>query len=62
MERIIEPVVADIQSEYVQALRAGRWWRAARVRFGGYLVFWRAIGVYLLEASPRMVWHSIATD
>jgi hypothetical protein len=41
MERLIDPVVADLQQEYAEALRAGRIWRRRWVRLAGYVAFAR---------------------
>jgi hypothetical protein len=35
IERLIDPIVADMQTEYDQAWRAGRWWRASLVPIAG---------------------------
>jgi lipopolysaccharide export system permease LptF/LptG-like protein len=45
LERVIDPLIADLQFERTNALRAGRIWRARRLQFAGYLAFWRTIGM-----------------
>jgi hypothetical protein len=37
MEHLIDPVLADLQSEYLDASRAGRVWRRRWVRLAGYI-------------------------
>jgi hypothetical protein len=39
LERLIDPVVADLQAEYAEASRAGRVWRRRWVRLAGYIAF-----------------------
>jgi lipopolysaccharide export system permease LptF/LptG-like protein len=41
MEHLIDPVVADLQVEYLDASQAGRLWRRRWVRFAGYIAFAR---------------------
>jgi hypothetical protein len=61
MERVIDPILADVQAEYGEALRAGRWWRATWVCVSGYLEFWKAVGLYTLQSGPRLR-NAIAAD
>jgi len=42
MERLVDPAVADLQSEYAQARRAGAVWRARWTRVVGYLALGKA--------------------
>jgi hypothetical protein len=62
MERLIDPVVADIQTEHAEAVRAGRWWRAALIRACGYVSFWKGVGLHILESVPRTLWSAVAAD
>jgi hypothetical protein len=62
LERVIDPIVADIQTEHEKAVRAGRRANAARIRVNGYLAFWSAMALHLLEAVPRALWKSVAAD
>jgi hypothetical protein len=62
MERLIDPVVADIQTEHAEAVRAGRWWRAASIRARGYVSFWMGAGLHILESGPRTLWRAVAAD
>jgi hypothetical protein len=39
MERLVDPVIADLQTEYTEASRAGRVWRRRWVRLSGYIAF-----------------------
>jgi hypothetical protein len=45
MERLIDPLVADLQTEYAEAVRQGRVWKSRRVRMTGYVAFWKVIAV-----------------
>jgi lipopolysaccharide export LptBFGC system permease protein LptF len=51
MERLIDPVIADMQYEYAAASRRGQVWRRAWVRIAGALAFWRVIGSFAVERS-----------
>jgi lipopolysaccharide export LptBFGC system permease protein LptF len=45
MERLIDPVVADLQTEYGAAVRAGRTCRSRQVRVAGYVALVKVIAV-----------------
>jgi hypothetical protein len=62
LERVVDPIVADIQTEHEEAVRAGRWWRAAWIRISGYSAFWKAVGLQTLQSGPRALWNCIAED
>jgi lipopolysaccharide export LptBFGC system permease protein LptF len=51
MERLIDPAIADLQSEHAQAARAGRTWRGRWIRVAGTLAFWKVMG---LHAAARV--------
>ena len=48
MERLIDPVLADLQAEYRHARHANG--RSRLVLWRGYLSFWRAVGLHCLNA------------
>jgi lipopolysaccharide export LptBFGC system permease protein LptF len=52
LERLIDPAIADLQSEHAQAPRAGWGWRRRWIRVAGTLAFWKVIG---LHAAARAV-------
>jgi hypothetical protein len=62
LERMVDPIVADIQAEHEEAVRAGRWWRAVWIRVSGYTSFWKAVGFHTLQSGPRSLWDSLAAD
>jgi hypothetical protein len=39
-DRVIDPLIADLQFEHDKAIRAGRIWHARQVRVSAYLAFW----------------------
>jgi hypothetical protein len=45
MERLIDPVIADLQCEHAEAVRHGRPWRARRIRIAGCIAFWKVAGM-----------------
>jgi hypothetical protein len=53
MERLIDPAIADLQSEHADALAHGRVWGARRVCFAGYLAFWKVAAIGISRASSR---------
>lgn len=52
MTRMIDPVIADLQSEYAGTIRRGQIWRSRWIRCAGYVAFWKVIG---LHATARAV-------
>ena len=62
MDRVIDPIVADVQTEYADAIGGGRRWRAAWVRVGGYAAFWKAVVFLAVQSGPRSIWAGIAAD
>ena len=50
MERLIDPAIADLQSEHADALRHGRVWQARRVRVATAVAFWK---VAAMRSSPN---------
>jgi len=61
MERLIEPLVADMRHEHVQALARGRW-QEWRVRTAGYLAFWTAVLIHMAAVAPRLGLNVAAAD
>jgi Lipopolysaccharide export system permease LptF/LptG len=62
MDRVIDPIVADIQKEHDAALRAGQRWRASATCARGYINFWKAIGLHAFDAAPRTLANAVAAD
>src|SRR5206468_12879317 len=55
MTRLIDPVIADLQCEYAEALKSGAVWRARRVCAVGYLAFWKVLSLQLASELPDIV-------
>jgi hypothetical protein len=53
MERLIDPAIADLQSEHADVLAHGRVWQARWVRLAGYLAFWKLMAIGISRASSR---------
>ena len=47
LERLIDPVIADLQCEHDHASRSDRPWDRFRVLFTGYLAFWKVLALHL---------------
>jgi hypothetical protein len=62
MERVIDPIVADFQAEYEEALRTRRWWRATWLCVREYSAFWKAASLHTAQSGPRSLWSGIAAD
>jgi lipopolysaccharide export LptBFGC system permease protein LptF len=62
MERLVDPVIADIQTEHDTALRSGRRWRAIAIHVSGCFIFWKAIAWHSLRAGPQSLWSDIAAE
>ena len=43
MERVVEPAIADLQTEYEDAIRRGREWKSRWVRLAGYVALLKVI-------------------
>lgn len=41
MERLIDPMIADLQCEHADAMRRGCVWRARWIRIASFIVFWK---------------------
>lgn len=53
MERLIDPVIADLQCEHSDAVRRGQAWRARLALLNGYLAFWKVVAIGIGAASTR---------
>jgi preprotein translocase subunit Sec61beta len=62
MERLIDPVIADMQHEHADASRRGHVWRRAWVLVAGWLAFWRVIGALAIERSINGAYEWAAAD
>ena len=52
---VFEPVISDLRREYLEALAAGRRWKARWVRLRGTWAFWSAVAALLpLSALGRL--------
>ena len=45
MERVVDPMLADLQREYAEAIRRGRVWRSRWILLTGHVVFLKTIAV-----------------
>ena len=50
-ERLIDPLIADLQFEHAQATRAGRPWRARRLRLSACIAFWKTLGLCAMRRA-----------
>ena len=50
MERLVEPIVADLQAEYDTAAAQGDW-RARWLVWRGYGAFWKALGLHCIMST-----------
>jgi uncharacterized membrane protein len=62
MERLIDPVIADMQCEHTDASNRGSGWRRARVRIAGSLAFWLVIGALAIERLVDRAHHWLTAD
>jgi lipopolysaccharide export LptBFGC system permease protein LptF len=62
MERLIDPLIADMQCEYEAAVQQGRPWRAAWARTTGYIAFWKVVGLHMPLWSTRILRDWVASD
>jgi hypothetical protein len=45
MERVIDPLIADVQREHADAVRHGRMWRSRWIQIAGWLTFFKVLVV-----------------
>ena len=62
MERLIDPIVADLQTEHEEAVRERRWWRVAWTCARGYAVFWKVVALHMVLSAPHALWNGMAAD
>jgi hypothetical protein len=62
MERLIDPVLADLQREDADAARRGQVWRRRRLRIAGTLAFWQVIGLHTVTRAPMLAREWAAAD
>jgi hypothetical protein len=62
MERLIDPVIADLESEHAEMLRRGHVWRSRWVRLAGSFAFWKVIGLYSIERTMPLAQEWAAAD
>ena len=62
MERVIDPLIADLQCEDEQASRSGRRWVRRWLLVQGYLAFWRVLALHVPVAWTRLVMREWAAS
>jgi len=62
MERVIDPVLADIQTEHEESHRKSDRWRTIAVWVDGYVAFWAAITLHVLHAAPASLRKRLCAD
>lgn len=62
LERVIDPLIADLQFEHANAERAGQMWRARRLQLAGYLAFWKTMGIHAARTSVGAIRQWAAAD
>lgn len=55
MERVFQPMLADMRDEYYAALAEGRIWKARWVRCAYYWAFLKSIGLHSLVTTVKEV-------
>jgi hypothetical protein len=62
MERLIDPVLADLQREDADAARRGQVWHRRGIRIAGTLAFWKVIGLHAATRAPVLAREWAAAD
>jgi len=62
MERLIDPVLADLQREDADAARRGQVWHRRGIRIAGTLAFWKVIGLHAVTRAPALAREWAAAD
>src|SRR6266508_2210507 len=55
MDRLIDPVIADMQCEHEQATRKGQRWRRRWTLLEGYFAFWSVLAVHVPVVWTRRI-------
>jgi hypothetical protein len=55
MERVVDPLVADLQVEHAEAIRRGRVWRSRWILLSGHVAFLKTIGLCGAEGVMRFL-------
>ncbi len=61
MERLIDPIVADLQLEYAEACRCGRRWHSRWIRMRWFFAFVAAIAMHGV-AQSTIIWSTWPAD
>src|SRR5438093_5891640 len=62
MERLIDPVLADLQCEYAAAQTRGQVWRGRWIRLAGYVAFWKVFGMHTAVRTVPAARDWLAAD
>jgi hypothetical protein len=62
MERLIDPVIADLQCEYAAAQTRGQVWRGRWIRLAGYVAFWKVFGMHTAARTVPAARNWLAAD
>lgn len=57
---ILNPIIADMQEEYFQALSVGRLWKARWIRLRGCYAFWQSWGISGFLKIASVIWKVVA--
>src|SRR5207247_7854738 len=56
MERVVKPVISDMQKEFCKALSEKKRLKAAWIRIRGYWSFWKALGLHAVVKNLVEIW------
>ncbi|HEU0046100.1 MAG TPA: hypothetical protein VFQ43_00680 [Nitrososphaera sp.] len=56
MERVVKPVISDMQKEFCKALAEKKRLKAAWIRIRGYWSFWKALGLHAVVKNLVEIW------
>src|SRR5947208_809553 len=62
MERLVDPVIADLQCEHGEAIRRGQVWHSRWIRMAGYAAFWKLAMAISMSVSARATLGWAAAD
>jgi lipopolysaccharide export LptBFGC system permease protein LptF len=60
MERVIDPLITDLQVEYADAVRRGQPWEGRRVYISAWIAFFKVIAI--CTWSSGLAWHRWTAD
>ena len=60
LEHVVDPIIADMQAEYFEALEAKRRYKARWVLIRGHWSFFKTVGLHSIVKAVFEVWRKVS--